>query len=327
MSEPRLPRSIRNQIQAAEQIQAEITAAQAQQAEQVLTPVEALNPEPEPSETPTAITPATVETPVPPAKPSDELALAEQRYRTLQGMVEHDLGTLRQQVKQGNQRGDELAATVERLKKELQEPRPQSQVMDPKDVEAFGADLVDMVRRQASAEIAAAVQAEVSAVVARLEGLESKLHETGQSVAVNAEHQFYVAVTAQVPDWRVVNADQRFLTWLGEVDPVYGVPRQVALDNAVNKGSVDHTAAIFNAFKSTLATAPVPANDLRSQTSPSRSGNSSAPAAAAQIQIVSQKDISDFYSDVSKRRYVGREAEMNRIEANINQAIAEGRVR
>jgi hypothetical protein len=41
---------------------------------------------------------------------------------------------------------------------------------------------------------------------------------------------------------------------------------------------------------------------------------------------MSQKAVQTFYNDLAKGRYRGREAEAERIENEINQAAAEGRI-
>jgi hypothetical protein len=43
--------------------------------------------------------------------------------------------------------------------------------------------------------------------------------------------------------------------------------------------------------------------------------------------LLTEKQITDFYNDVARGRYRGREAEQQRIETEINNAISEGRVR
>jgi hypothetical protein len=44
------------------------------------------------------------------------------------------------------------------------------------------------------------------------------------------------------------------------------------------------------------------------------------------MQMVSSKFIQNFYADVMRGKYKGREADQARIESQINQAAAEGRV-
>lgn len=325
MSEVKLPRSVQKQMRAADALLAQAVAADA--ALQSTVPVEALGLAPpvvEPVVAPPVIEPGFVETPPVQAPTPDmaaQLAASEQRFRTLQGMMKSEVGTLRGQV-------SESMTAITQLTEQLKATQTaQPNLPDPKDMDTFGAELVDMVRRQASVEIKQAISGVTAEISARLGALEQQLQGTSQSVAVNAEQQFYAAVTAQVPDWRALNAQESFLAWLGETDPVYGMPRQAALDHAVKEGAVSQVVAIFNAFKKTVAKpAPSPANELQSQVEPSRSGSAQAPAPAAK-QYVSEKDIVAFYDQQRRGVYRGREAEMQQIEANINTAIAEGRVR
>jgi hypothetical protein len=143
---------------------------------------------------------------------------------------------------------------------------------------------------------------------------------------VTLEQQFYAALKGLVPDWEQVNTNDNWLQWLAETDPVYGMPRQAALDNGRKNLDVQRVANVFNAFK---AAHPVKQQDsLASQVAPTTVA-SPAPVTpvATQKPILAAKFIEKFYSDQAKGRYVGREAEMNRLEAEINQAAAEGRIR
>lgn len=326
MSDVRLPRAIRAQQQAAEALQAQLN--QPAPSEGFVPVAELAAPEPAPAPAPTPEpTPAPAPAPAPAA--SNDW---EQKYKTLQGMFRAELNQqVASQLQQSRQRETELLSAVQQLQQEMRQVREKpaaNTAPDPKDVEAFGIELVEMVSRNAGAQITSAVAQAMSEVVARLDRLEQQNMATAKSAALSAEQVFYSELDRLVPDWKAVNGDAGFLTWLGEADPVYGEPRQVALDRASQVLNADRAAAVFKAFKATIAqpAAQASRSDLESQVAPSRSGASAAPADTGP-RYVSQAEVVKFYDDQRRGVYRGREQEAVAIEAGINKAIAEGRIR
>lgn len=326
MSEVRLPRAIRAEQQQAEAIQAQMNGPT--QAEN-LVPVEELA-EPAPTPAPAAPTPApaVAQTTAP---QSDDW---EQKYRTLQGMFRAELNRqVEGHLQQSRQRESELLTAVQQLQQDIRQirekPAAAAAAPDPKDVEAFGAELVEMVNRNAASQIAGAVQQALAEVSARLERLEQQHQVTAKTAAMSAEQAFYADLTARVPDWKAVNVDPGFLTWLGQPDALTGDERQLALDRASASLNAERAAAVFLAYKATVTPAAQPvarASEVESQVAPSRSGASAAPADTTP-RLVSQQEVVKFYDDVRRGVYRGREQEQQQIEAAINKAIAEGRIR
>jgi hypothetical protein len=126
-----------------------------------------------------------------------------------------------------------------------------------------------------------------------------------------------------VPNWEEINTNDAFLAWLGEVDPVYGQPRQAALNAAQQALNSDRAANVFKAFMATLPQTPK-SNPVDKQVSP-KAAASTAPT-PTEKPVISQKQVTDFYNEVAKGKYRGREQEAARIEAAINAAMAEGRI-
>lgn len=331
MTEVRVPRAIRQQMQAAEALEAQLKAAP--QPNTVTPESLATPPASAPEQTPEARTdqaaPVAPQPPVQPnpAEPARDQGMdkVEHLMRTLRGMFNAEVKNLKTQVEGSN---SELKAQVERLTQMLQsvESKPQA-ALDPKDVESFGADLVEMVRRQASAEITAVVQSQLSSVLQRLDQLERNVTGVSQNAALTAEQAFYASLAARKPNWKVTNDDPKFREWLGEIDVVYNEPRQAALDRAGAALDVDRVVAIFEAFEKTVARpAPTKADELQSQVAPTSSGAVEPPPSNAGPQIIRAQEVHRFYDDVRRGKFRGREAEAAQIEAAINKAMAEGRV-
>jgi hypothetical protein len=274
---------------------------------------------------PTQPAPATTPTPTPPPEPSENW---EQKYRSVAGRMATEVPPLRAQLKTYESELVALREQVTALTKAATQPKEQPKTVDPRDVEAFGQDMIDMVQRYAQ-QTFKALSDEFGTRAAALEGRVEKLEGTVRGVSVRTdetlEKQFYAALNKAVPDWQQINQSEEWLNWLSEVDPIYGIARQAALDHAHGKFDVDRVVATFMQFKQSRPAKPSQA--LASQQAPSSSG---AGTQVVQIvepkQLISSKFVSKFYADQFKGRYRGREAEAARIEEQINQAAAEGRI-
>jgi hypothetical protein len=328
-----LPRRVQEQLDAAERMEAEL--AQRQQAGQ-REGEEPAAPDPEAANGPEAQEQVQVRDEGEAQQPRQDEVLAH-KYRTLEGKYNAEVPALHQRLRERDAQMSELAATVEKLKQEAAQrtppPKPEP-VTNPKDVEDFGADLVEMVTRAATGvfeQKAGPLGQKFDALVARIDTLEQHLSGVGQQQAQSAEQQFYSALAQAVPDWEKINVEEGWLAWLQETDPVYGRPRQAALDEASRSRSVPRVVAIFNAYKATKAPAApaapaknAPSKDLARQVSPSKTGSQS--NAPNEPQRWTEPQIMQFYDDLRRGKFDGRDDEAQRIEAEIDAAVAEGRV-
>lgn len=327
-----LPTPIKKQLAEIDELykQPAAPAAEGEQGEQQ-SAVE--TPAPEPAQEPAAPVesansqaPAPPEQPAAPAAPSQDPSIWEQRYKTLQGLHNRNVEDLKTRLKA---RDDDMAALRKQIA-ELQAAKP-APTVDPQDAETFGEDLVSMVQRVVDARVGhSGAQAE-----SRIADLESRLTGTSNAVAQTAESLFLQHLAAQVPDYEDVNVEPGFLEWLAQPDDVYGEPRQSALDRAASALDAGRVARIFQAYKAGTRPAstpapqpakPSPQSQLEKQVAPRTA--SSAPAQAPQAKrTYTAADVTKFYDDVSKGRYANRPDVMQREEAAINAALAEGRIR
>lgn len=318
-----LPKQVRLQVERVDQM---LAAAQA--------PAEPNNPpapapesvpaEPAPAPPAEPSTPDASEAPPAPAAPPAEPW--EHRYRTLRGMHNRQMAEATRRAEAAEQERDALKAAQAAPKPDIR--------LDPKDAETFGADLVGMAQRIAET-VATAV---VGKLEARIAQLEQKHEGAVRQVAQTAEEVFLSRLAAQVPDYQAQNEDAGFLAWLGEIDPVYGVPRQAGLDSATQALDADRTARVFLAYRNSRAPAPTPAAapapapaprpapaSLERQVAPGTNAQP-APLQPQEAAPITVADVTQFYNDVRRGVYRGRDAEKARIEATINQALAEGRI-
>lgn len=251
------------------------------------------------------------------------------KYLTLKGMYDAEVPRLHAQMREMNAQVQQLIAENATVKAAQPAPSqdPVKTLITEQDKEAFGSDLLDLIDRATEAKIAGFRdrEAQLQQEIAELKG---KVGRVDESIGSNSKELFLERLAKHVPDWEALNVDQGFLAWLAEVDPVYGLPRQAALNSAYEALDAGRTAAIFKQFKA--MTAPQQTQqarpNLQSQVAPTRSRTSPAPSTSAgDKRTFTQGEIAQFY-DQWRRGFID-EAEAVRIEAEIAAATQDGRIR
>lgn len=290
------------------------------------------------------VTPAAVVEPVGTAAPADsealrqQLQLTEQQYRSLQGMFARQSGEFEavkrqlDEVLRAQRTSNEPAADTT--------PAPVKRVTDH-DRKEYGDELIDLMRRAAAEAVSAQLiqlerrlQKLETDVPKRLKDVEGRVQSTAETVQLTAAEKFEAALEVKVPDWEKINVMPQWLTWLGQRDPLSGIVRQQLLDNAVASMDATRTAMLFTAFKqesgmsASGATAPKSDGarvDPASLAAPASSRAAvSTPSATQGKKMYTLREVEKLYDDRTRGRIPA--AEWTRIEADINQAILEGRV-
>lgn len=257
----------------------------------------------------------------------------EKRYKTLQGMYNADTVRLRTENQQLNQRLTQMEQLFSTLSTT---PAPayaaDKKLITDKDVEEYG-DSIEVMRRVSEESLTARDNkiAELEHMVRQMQvSVLPRVEQVAQKQALSSEQSFWAELSAKVPNWRDINADQNFLDWLMEVDPLTGVSRQTYLEDAQRSMDVYRVANFFNAWQGNVgqqvAQPPRSAvSELDKQVAPGRSRNGSGPA-TQQAKMYSREDISKFFDDVRKGTYRGKETERDRIERDIFAAQRENRI-
>ena len=270
-----------------------------------------------------------------PAAPTSE-ETAEQRYRTLQGMYNADTARMRAETQHLNARIAQLEGLLSSISSQpapAAAAAPQEKLITDQDVAEYG-ESIDVMRR-VTREETAAYQRKIAELEHTLRQVQTnvlpRVEQVVQRQAVSAEQSFWSDLTRSVPEWRQINDDQRFHSWLLEVDQLTGFNRQTSLEQAQRALDVDRVAAFFRAWRdqggqeSAQPTRDAAADELSRQVQPGRARSSGAPT-EKQAATYTTRDISKFFDDVRRGVYRGREAERDRIERDIFAAQRENRI-
>ena len=255
----------------------------------------------------------------------------QQKYRSLQGMYNADVPRLNAENRDLSSRVSQL----EGLLSTMQEPAQQTPVQSEKlitddDVKEYG-DSIAVMRKAAREEVAQEI-AQLRQQVGQLQGVLPQVQQVQTQQKKSAEQTFWSTIASEVPNWNDINNDPDFQSWLLAIDPLTGISRQTYLEDAQKNLDASRVVNFFRTWegengKTNTAQVDRTAqqSQLQKQVAPGRSRNNGVKA-SGQNRTYTPNDIQEFYADVRKGKYKGRDDERGRIERDIFAAQQEGRI-
>jgi hypothetical protein len=340
-----LPRAVVEAARRADELQAEYVKGQNPEAE-TETPEGEAEPE-QPEQTSEELTVSDtggnqVDAAPEPTQNSDMVPRADydkavHSYRVLQGKYNAELPREQAKVTQLSRTVTEQAQQIAALTAQLEAKTPaQSSTstadFDPKsvlteeEINDHSPEFLALVAKMAKAAAAQATQGTVQKV-------ESELGTVRQAQAATAEELYLRDLTNASPHWQQLNNDAGFLNFLEQVEPYSGQRLQDILMFHHQNHNVSGVAQIFNAYAQQYAAPATPRSvvsaearsELEQQVAPSRTRGGATASPAKRTYTAA--DIQQFYADVSKGKYAGKQADKARIEADIINAQRDGRIR
>lgn len=250
----------------------------------------------------------------------------QRRYQTLQGKFNAEVPRLNSEVKELKHQLAEAIARIDQATKPA--PTQHEKLVTDKDVEAFGSDLVDLVKRQATEVARAEMGQEIDILKAKNAELVGKLTGVTERQGKSDLNTYFAELARLVPDYEVINVDPGFMEWLADTDPLSGHTRQDYLNEAFGSFNSQRTATLFNTYKQLTAAPAVPEvpRELTRQVAPGTSKVSAKPPTNAETKIWRSAEVDQFFRSVTRGDYKGNESEQARIEAEIDLAVMQGRL-
>lgn len=329
-----LPKAVRAQIEAANNLAQELAAQR--------------NPPPEPEAQP--------EAPPAEAQPQEQAPAAtdwEQRYKVLQGKYNAEVPRLQRQTSEMSGRLEQLqqqltatqgmlASFGQRAAAPVPESAPPARLVKDEEIQTFGQDLYDFVKRAAREATLPELEERIRPVRQQVEEVRGTAQNVVRRTSEAEQQRVLAMLDAQVPDWRTLNEDHTFLDWLAKVDPYTGRQRGELLREAYVAHDGPRVVAFFKGFLTEHATvapqpaAPAPApqaqagsqRTLEEFTAPGAvkpPGATSAPEGTNK-RIWAESEIKRFYDQCTAGVYRTNQKRRDEIEREIHKAVAEGRV-
>jgi hypothetical protein len=263
-----------------------------------------------------------------------------QKYKTLQGMYNAEVPRLHQQNREMSQRVQQMEQLLASLSAQqsqttTSQPQQAEKFVTEKDVEEYG-ESIDMMRKVSREELAAVAQ-RIAKIEQMLQQVQSNVVPQVQNLAhrqqMSAEQQFWADLASAVPNFREVNGNEAFQSWLLETDPLTGITRQTYLDDAQRSLDARRVANFFRTWLEITGQAAVAQStgrasnpELEKQVAPGRSRGAGSANSTNKAKTYSPDDIRAFFDAVRSGKYKGREQERDRIERDIFAAQRENRI-
>lgn len=258
----------------------------------------------------------------------------EHSYKSLKGRYDKQEETVRNLTRElGNLRAD-LERTTRPAPEQKLTPDLTFKKITDEERSAYGEDFIDVAARAAAEKfepIISGLKQQIVDLGGRVETTAATAHHT-QTLTMNDY------LDKQLPDWKKINRDPKFLAWINLRDPYSGVIRLNMLKEAHQQGDAQRVLTFFRGFLNDEAIAD-PARTIEQNKNPATGkvpleslaapGRAKAPAASAppgEKETISRAQIAAFYGMVAKGHYRGKEEEKNRLEAMIFDAERDGRV-
>jgi hypothetical protein len=263
----------------------------------------------------------------------------EARYKSLNGRIEKQSRVMQEQNQQIQNLQGLLAQMQHPSKEEQKAPTPES-FLTPEERESYGDDFLQVVGKKAN-EIVAPLKRELED---KIKELNQRLGSVGGTVQQSLKDRMDSTLDQEVPQWRQLNETPAFLEWLQLTDPYSGTIRINLLRDAYGQCNTPRVAAFFKGFLAEEAataprdqeatpqaaapqSAPQPGKPSLDQFAAPGRAKSAAGPAPAEKPFFTRAQIATFYAASTAGKFAGREAEKQKIEAQIFEAQREGRVR
>lgn len=309
-------------------------------------------PAPDPGAQPAAASPPP-DGGTPPPNPSAEGW--EQKYKVLQGKYNAEVPRLQRQVNEQNSTLEQLKAQLTATQGMLsalaqnrvaapggQGPAPAApaKLVKDEEVQEFGADLTDFIKRVAQEAVLPAVDQKLQPVQQQV----AEVRQTATKVverSVQSDHERLLAtLDRDIAGWRQQNNDPGFLDWLAQPDPYSGVARGDLLRQAYEGFDAPRIVAFFKGYRNehAVVTPPAPAAAPAEPDASQRKledfvapGTPKAGATGAQTgagkRTWTQAEIKQFYDDAASGKFRTNKQRRDELEREIHAAVREGRVR
>lgn len=272
------------------------------------------------------------------------------KFSVLQGKYNKEVPRLHKQLRDAQQTNGRLNDEVNRLRGEVQRlhetPAPkQENPLTQDEIDQFGPDLIDIIRRVAKAETGVVLDEQLKPVRESVKQVKEKVAPEPLNEVESARKQMLVDLGTAVPDWEKQNEDPEFLKWLDGEDPITGRVRMAELADAYEQNDTETVVELFKGFQKENAvvipkdepsdetpeeTPEQPLEELVAPGTP-KTGSAGAQNESGSKKVWTQKEIKEFYA--YKNEFIKKNPEKELpekvilAERDIFKAQHEGRIK
>lgn len=279
-------------------------------------------------EAPAAV--ATIETPVDDSapKPGEDLAKqlerANQRFKTLEGMMKADR-------KRSVEIVEKLTGQLEENRvAQIQKPLDVGSILSEEEMAEFGENGVRVLEKLAGAIANNKIEKATLEVEQKLEAMRKRVDQAEASAEGNTTWDLVERIN---PGAKAINdKDVGWFEFLTQADPISGILFRDLGEAAANVGDTQRLSDLIDQYReyANLAKPVVPVKPAQAPTAPDNDGNNR--STVIEKRIYTQDEIREFYDNMARGVSQGitknlDAAGLKALEDDIDSAIGDGRVK
>jgi hypothetical protein len=194
---------------------------------------------------------------------NDHDAPFEHKYNVLKGKYDKEIGDVRGQMAELQLSFERQTKIIEDLNSKKIDPPSAADAdtkvgdLDPEDFEGWGKEMKDMVvmvnRLNAvirdQSEIINGLKTGTPNAQAQDGDMSQRVETIEQEMGKTRADRYTQSLDGTIKgDWRSINKDPKFISWLNVVDPISGVPRMQFLQAAAQELRGEQVSSIFNQY-------------------------------------------------------------------------------
>lgn len=253
----------------------------------------------------------------------------KERFSSYKASTDKTISNLRkensglfQKLNEYEKRIDELSAKIADMASRGKDPF--SEVITQEDIDTIGPEAVDIVKKATKK----ATESAIDPLRKELEELKAREAIAKQRKLEEARQQSYNNFLSDlgrmVPDYKDLDVNPKFASYLNSLDPYTGELRMDAFRRAENYLDAERVADFFLDFRESQ---PKSKKELlEERITPEGSNGASAPVVNKKQDTFTAKEVEKFYNDLTRGVYRGKQKEANELEARITRAYIEGKI-
>lgn len=259
------------------------------------------------------VTPTVETAPQPEAPPTEQVDPREsdptywkQRFKVTEGVLRAERERAQAQIASHRQQVSELQEQIRTLQASPTAPAEAidlSAYFTPEQIDAYGEEQCMVVATAADKAAKAQAQKAIDAAVAPLR---QRQVQEDEDAATRARHTFISELTAALPEWQEIDAQDAWKAWLAQTDEATGFERQAILTRHNTANNVAGVVRVFRSFlKDTKKELPQPPVAPHG-TGANAQGSGTPPQPQAAFNPTSAQ-IKDFYSRAARNKVTDTE--------------------
>jgi len=184
-----------------------------------------------------------------------ELEKSQHKFDVLNGKYTKEVPRLARQVRDQNseiERLQSVVTTTATAPDEIKTDEAVQPLLTDEEREEYGTEFLDIVGRAAKEN----VSPEVATLKKQIDSLTNQLGQITGKVAAQEQSVIDSQLDSLVPNWRDLNTNQDFITWLNQLDMRSGFTLYELMNKAYQRGDADVTASFFRDFLTENGTSP-----------------------------------------------------------------------